>query len=237
MDCKTARLLLDFARPLAAELEEGDGDALASHLADCSDCAAVRRTEQRFDEPIGRAMRDVPVPSELRDRIVHRLAAQRDSWYRRRIFGPLVGAAAAGLFVWFGLHELTRPIEPDLARLQDEINAVGTPTPIVVQWLQRRDGKEPPGFNAGLLTHSALADFQGKKVPLLEYRQGADQAWVYVLNDRDFNLKSLEGQAHGSSGRYSVTVLTNPDDPHTAYVVIFTGQDLAPFMQTGRPST
>ncbi len=35
MDCKTARLLLDFYRPGATVLERADADALEGHLAAC----------------------------------------------------------------------------------------------------------------------------------------------------------------------------------------------------------
>jgi hypothetical protein len=234
MDCKTARLLLDFARPLATELEEGDGEALANHLAECSACAAAQRAERQWDEPIGRAMRDVPVPPELRGRLLQRLAAQRDAWYRRRVFWPLVGAAAAACLLALGIHELNRPIEPNLARLQGEINEAGDFAP---RWLGAHENKEPPGFDAVWLTHSGLAHFQGKRVPLLEYRHGPDQAWVYVLTDRDFNLKALEAQGAGPSGRYSIRLLADPNDPGIAYVVIFTGPDLSPFQRTSRPST
>lgn len=237
MDCKTARLLLNFAQPLAPELEEGDSEALNNHLAECPACAAVQRLERSLDEPIGRAMRDVPVPPELRGRLLHRLGAQRDSWYRRRVIGPLAGGLAAALLVWSGAQWLNRPVEPDLARLQEEINAAGTPVPDVVRWLRRHDCKEPPTLDAALLAHSALAEFQGKRVPLLEYRRGAEVAWVYVLSDRAFNLGSLKGQLPALSGRFSLTVLADPDDPHTAYLVIYSGQDLSPFLQASRAAT
>lgn len=236
MDCKTARLLLDFARPGATELDEGDGEALATHLAECSTCAIVQQHERRWDEPLGRAMRDVPVPPELRGRLLQCLAARRDAWYRRRVWPALAAAAAAALLIWLGVGHLVRPLEPDLVRLHEEMNLAGTPAAAVTDWLQRHDGNEPPDFNASLLTHSALVDFQGKRVPLLEYRQGAEQAWVYVLHDGDFNLKSLDGQLHGPSGRFSIAVLVHPDDPHTAYVVVYTGADLAPFLQSVRPA-
>ena len=43
MDCKTARLLLDFARPQAHELVAGRSAALESHLDRCPDCHRLAR--------------------------------------------------------------------------------------------------------------------------------------------------------------------------------------------------
>ena len=66
MDCKTARLLLDFARPAVAELATDYVQALQRHLAGCSDCASLERADRTFDAQIGRAMVAVPVPAGLR---------------------------------------------------------------------------------------------------------------------------------------------------------------------------
>ena len=85
MDCKTARLLLDFARPLCPELDTADAEALHSHLAECPECGPFAAGERRIDGHFGRAVRDVPVPEHLRDRLVKRLAVERDAWYRRRL--------------------------------------------------------------------------------------------------------------------------------------------------------
>src|SRR5262249_43950502 len=107
MDCKNARLLLEFARPQCAELEATDAEALERHLADCPDCATLAQYERRLDERLGQAMRAVPVPQDLRKRLLNRLAVERDAWYRRWLVraAGLVGAAAAiGLVVWAGIN-------------------------------------------------------------------------------------------------------------------------------------
>ena len=96
MDCKTARLLLNFTRIDSQDLEEDEAEALASHLAGCQDCGAVTRAEQKLDDHIGRAMRHVTVPDGLRDRLLLRLANQRDLWYRRWVADRrVVGAGLA----------------------------------------------------------------------------------------------------------------------------------------------
>src|SRR5947209_7636374 len=108
MDCKNARLLLEFARPGGRELEAADAEALHQHLAECSECAALAHDEQRADEHLGRAMRDVPVPAGLRERVLKRLSVERDAWYRRWLVrwaaaaAVLLAVGLLGYHYWFG---------------------------------------------------------------------------------------------------------------------------------------
>src|SRR5438067_12236471 len=99
MDCKTARLLLDFARPRAPEVEPDDADALDRHLADCPACAALAGDERRLDDALGRAMRQVAVPDRLRQQVLNRLEADRAEWYRRWYGHGLRAVLAASLLV------------------------------------------------------------------------------------------------------------------------------------------
>ena len=59
LDCRTARRLLDFARPGGYDLVDEDRSALERHLANCSDCDAAARGGRQLDEHLGRAVRDV----------------------------------------------------------------------------------------------------------------------------------------------------------------------------------
>ena len=49
MDCRTARLLLDFARPRPAELAAEEAAALEGHLTGCPECDSLARTERQLD--------------------------------------------------------------------------------------------------------------------------------------------------------------------------------------------
>src|SRR5262249_5113539 len=117
MDCKTARLLLEFARPCQAELPAEDADALDAHLTSCGDCDALARAERAGDARIGQAMRDVPVPAGLRSAILAKLSADRGGPQIRRAGWTLrIAAAAAVLFliaclgyVWYGNR--ARPLD------------------------------------------------------------------------------------------------------------------------------
>ena len=237
MDCRTARLLLEFARPLATELDEGDGEALASHMVECSACASIQGTERKLDESIGRAMRDVPVPPELRSRLVQRLAAQRDLWYRRRIVWPAVAAAAAVLLAWLGIHvvdpaDRTQP-GPFSGRNQLGPNARPGRGPVA----QRHDGKGPPGFDAGLLDSHRAGGFSGQAGALAGISPRCGPGLGVCPPRPRLQSQGEDEPAQGPSGRYAIAVLKNPDEPHIAYVIIYTGPDLSPFMQTARPAT
>src|SRR5947199_10073810 len=103
MDCKTARLLLDFDRPGAADLERADADALEGHLAGCPQCDALAHSERQLDATLGRAMRQVEVPDGLRAQLLARLEAERGAWYRRWYghgFRALAAAAAVLVLLW-----------------------------------------------------------------------------------------------------------------------------------------
>ena len=70
MDCKTARMLIEFALPRCGELDAQESQALDNHLRDCGECAQAARVEFDADRHVSRAMRDVPVPSGLRERTI-----------------------------------------------------------------------------------------------------------------------------------------------------------------------
>ena len=62
MDCKTARLRLEYARPASAEMDATEAGALDEHLSTCETCDQLARAEHRADEAVGKAMRRVDVP-------------------------------------------------------------------------------------------------------------------------------------------------------------------------------
>src|SRR5207248_2367059 len=109
MDCQTARLMLEFARPQHIELDPRDLRALEAHVAACPDCALASQQERQFDEKVGRAMCKVDVPDRLHSRIMARLTEDRaaNSWrQRKRLMSGLLAAAAAllltlGGWLWY----------------------------------------------------------------------------------------------------------------------------------------
>src|SRR5262245_38578280 len=104
MDCRSARLLLDFDRPqlqgTRPELEGDEVEALRTHLADCDACRSLAQDERAADDALSRAVKAVPVPDGLRDRLLARLSAERDAWWRRVLLRSAGVAAAVFLAVW-----------------------------------------------------------------------------------------------------------------------------------------
>ena len=76
MDCRAALEILDVVRPDSADRTEPEVASAAAHAEDCPRCEERFRSRQEFDRRIGRQMRAVPVPSDLRSRL---LAAIRDA--------------------------------------------------------------------------------------------------------------------------------------------------------------
>ncbi|MBY0523496.1 MAG: DUF3379 family protein [Gemmataceae bacterium] len=232
MDCRTARLLLDFARPLATELEESDGEALATHLAECPTCGALRRTERRLDDHLGRAMLAVLVPDGLRERVLGKLAAQRDSWYRRRLLIWGTGAAAAaaivvGLSLTFLAHKPVLDMVTARAianrPLPDRSEEVGA-------WFGDAGLEGPPQFEYARLTNCEWASFQDHRLPMLEFRKGNEWARVYIVTEGQFDLKALKATQPDASGRaVMIDVLEHPTKPGVAYIVKYTGGVLPAF--------
>lgn len=247
MDCKTARLLLDYARPAPAELPGGDAAAVEGHLTACPECEAAARAERQVDDHLGRAVRDVPVPDGLRDRLLARLRAERRRWYRRwALRGAAATAAALALVLglWQPWHRTALP-SPDLERLVQHVSEnnaarVSADPDRVQTWLRTEYGNDvwrtPHDFdlralNYGLLTYADLAEFQGKTVPMLLFANGPAQVRVYVLSSDQFGLEELKQQqprldSHG----YTVEPRADPDDGRILYLFIYTGNSMDPFL-------
>ena len=95
MDCRTARLLFEFARPRPAELDQQEAESLESHLRDCCESGQLARAEHEADEHLALAIQNVAAPDGLRDRIRKRTHTERRSWYRRRLRDLAAAAVVA----------------------------------------------------------------------------------------------------------------------------------------------
>jgi len=241
MDCRTARFLLDFSRPLTKELEETEAEALQDHLADCAECGALAQAERSADHHIGMAMRAVPVPEGLRERLLQRLDAGQRPHDRRRWLWRLAGVAAAAclvLGVWGFVGWRNRPARIDVERLADSmiVPDVSNPLPDSLERFFQDQGVStvvPPSWNYRRLRYYGLVDVQEKRVPLLLFVHEQDQARVYILSDKQFDLEdALSKQQNAGSGcRYEVR---SSRDNHFAYLIIYTGDSLEPFLAGGR---
>jgi hypothetical protein len=240
MDCKSARLLLEFDRPAAGELDAAEAVVLQQHLQSCPDCHEAAQAERRLDEAVGQAMRAVPIPDGLRMRLLGRLQVDRDRWYRR--FGLRVAAAAAvflllaGGVTWLGMN---RPGKIDLPRAQANADERMAATRTRVdEWLKHVGGQNleaPPNFEYALLESYALTNFEGfQDVPTLYFRSSGGRAFakVFVLSGQRFDLSYIQGQADPSlkSGPVKVDVRTHPTNLEILYLVFYNSDNLTPFL-------
>jgi len=237
MDCKTARLLLDYHRPRRTELDPAEARALEDHLAACPDCDAAARAERRLDDQFGRAVRQVEVPPGLKARLLDRLAADRR---RRRLARTLRFAAVAaalllatwGGHAWLGSRRTAVDLQALWNRIQERL--VNPPADgAAVQAAFRRMGVDavpPERFNYAYLAAYGLAEFQGDWVPQLVFVRNDPlskvhaYAQVYILSARRFNLATLPGDFRPEEG-YAVRVDVLPGGEQ-AYVVVHTGDNL-----------
>jgi hypothetical protein len=236
MDCRTARLLLDFARPRCTELPADDADALSAHLAGCADCDSLSRGERAADARLGEAMRAVSIPDGLRGRILDRLETDRGV-HRRRVAGWVVrlsAAAAAVLlavllgFAIFGNRP--RPLDPwtllDQARDRDLADAGK-----VEGWFKEDfdiTTTAPTTFNYAYLKDFGIASCQGRRVPALYFANKDTEAHVYVVTREQFDLDALKETEPIDSGGLHVEV--RREDPDHAFVVIYRGDSLQPVL-------
>jgi len=242
MDCKTARLLLDFARPNSHELDAAEARALEEHLTSCTDCDQLAGAERRADEVIGRAMVAVDVPDQLRSRILTRLAEEQGQRRRRwpvySLRGALAAAAllllAVGLWRW----SMVRAVFPaDRLVLQANDWVIAPPDRKQVQGAFKAQGVEmtaPADLNYNYLRFLMLANVEGRPTPTLLFNNkdrtnaaGLSQyALVYIVSDSQFDLDALPINSQASDGYEYKCFIRRPQGDHFGYVAYYTGDDL-----------
>jgi len=229
MDCSTARLLATFAGPRAAELHQDEAEALAAHLADCPDCAALHQAERKIDERLGRAMRDVRLPPGLRERLVTNLAAERWASQRRKLVRAFAGVAAV-IALALGWYFWPRPlISLDLIALQQK--AMANPPSSVEEVAAAFVPLSAPmptdiNLNHNHLTYCGWGELEGQRVPLLIFQNGSATLRVYILDGKRFDLGPWAGTQ--LSGKVTLE-LRVAADRRFGWLFEYTGDSLKPF--------
>ncbi len=231
MDCPHAKLLLLFHRPgRPSDLAPEDAAALEAHLAGCPACAASHAARAAQDAVVGAAMRAVPVPADLPDRLKSNLASQlRWAWRRAAVRYALAASllvAAYGAFVAYSRPTL------DLAALADHQDRLWqAPAHSATDWLaeHRLADALPEAFDLQLATFVGRRELQG--VPALAMRldaPGRQSAWVYFLRPADHHLRDV------ATGQYTsnVAVRVYRDQPGGWTVVVaYTGNNFHAFLR------
>lgn len=197
MDCKTARLLLDFARPKASELEAEEAAALENHLDHCPDCHRQARGQRQLDACLGKAMRQVEVPAGLRDQLLARLESEHGDWYRQRFAhgARLIAAVAAGLLLIWGLwywvqDRMPSPVDPGQVAESVSFDAIKDPRTRTEEALKRLGVDTPLSpyldyhFLAGPPAWAELPGYPGRKVPMLVFARNGQVARVYLIREK-----------------------------------------------------
>jgi hypothetical protein len=234
MDCPHANLLMLFHRPDgASELSAEDAAALRGHLAACPACAAKLAQRTAQDKLVAAAMRNVPVPSGLADRLKQNAAGQlRSAWRRAAVKYALAACLLVTAYAGYGL--LTRPTL-DVARLADAQDTLWqAPDRTAGDWLAANDLTRavPEDFALQLVTFTGRRDLQGVSVPAMRLDTNGNTAWVYFLRPGDFNLRDA------ATGQYTsnVGVRVYRDLPDGwAAVVVYTGNNFNAFLRGPNP--
>ena len=237
MDCKTARLLLEYVRPRSREVDPAEVRALEEHLSACADCEPLARAERQADEVVGKAMRQVEVPDQLRARILARLQERQGEHRRRRIAYSLrfVAAAAAVVLVALGLWHwhAARPAFPVEQYLQRSTDwTISPPDRPQVEGAFKDQGVEitAPDYNYSRLSWMFLANVEGRQTPLLLFNKGEtsqrpQQALVYIVPDAQFNLSALPARPEGGNEYGYKCAIEYPEGRRYGYVIYYTGDD------------
>jgi len=214
MDCKHARLLLTFVQPHhPTEVDADEAAALERHLAECPTCAAQADDEQRADERIGAAMRDVLLPENLRLGILKRLARERDDWWKSKLW-PAAGVAAAVLIgvvvaqAWFPARPAKLDPEALAANLENPHGLVAVPSRM------KRD----------LLKGCQLITLQNQQVPCFVLEDGPNRAHILVLSKKQFDWDDARNLERNFQ-RHSIRVSVQEIDHQFFYIMIYTGGD------------
>lgn len=241
MDCNTARMLITFFGRQGSELAPEDAAELNAHLAGCPACAAAVRFERQFDDRVGKAMLAVPVPSNLKAKLLDGVAAQRGAWYRQKFYA-LAGLAAAvvltigGVIAW----QIQRAPELTAAGIvnQEDVRAQDRAR-FVDRYLRdhgRPDFRPERPFDLNQLELVGTTDLDGKEVPVLYFVNGPKnaRAKVYVVKDTEFNWKNLPQDGSSQPGGlfgHQVALVRDREKSGVAYVVVFTGAGLELFLE------
>src|SRR5262245_60273664 len=202
MDCKTARLFVPFARPECTELEPADRDALEGHLAECPDCRLEVEAEQSLNGVFGRAMRSVPIPAGLRERLLTRLAGQRRRFYARwavRGFTAAAGLLLACLIIYRAFPDEIENLVLNQSNVPFQLQTPFTPPTPELPIGPYRNKQEmldqlreqgclvvlprdlDDNWDFRLLKYATVETYEGKPTATLLFRKGTATAKVRLL--------------------------------------------------------
>lgn len=236
MDCRTAQQLLPYHGRAAAELTPSDAQALDVHLAECASCAAQLQTEQQLDTHFAQAVRAVPIPIGLRQRLVRRLTLQQKAGQWRRL-DRWVTAAAACILIGLGGYLVLAHQRFDKPLNMRDYGDISQPhsTDQVQDWLDYvlTDSLALPAelrdrWDFDRLNYSCIQRLHSKNVPTLVFQKQDVQTVVYLLRSGQYRPETVAGAFEPESSQNAWKLGGDGEYEYTAVVV----GDEKPFLKT-----
>jgi hypothetical protein len=230
MDCTTARLLLPFLNPRAEQLPEEVAAGLEAHANQCATCTALLQDSGREDRVIAVAMKDVPIPHGLHERLVAGL--HREPVRRRRTWPlrhPRWSMAAAALLLCLAGaigYWMQRPLPIDVEAFAEYSDQASYPEQ-ADNLLSPLHLARPALFRYQFLISSAMEKFEDRLVPRLLFEGNAGQiAEVYILTNKKFDLAASYPKFPAGSGNFKIELRPDPNNPQVAYQIRYSGGPL-----------
>ncbi len=228
MECRDAQFYLRLRRHAADELGPDVTAALNDHLVGCLACAADAGAAASFDRAMTSAMRAVPVPGGLHERLVRHVATKQGAILRNRAYraGALVAASILVACIGLGLFSNTRPtINPD-DYVQRADEQVKDPEGTTQKWLaeQKLPDRLPVDFDYDLLVFRGFERVNGKYVPVVVFRapegNGFAKVYVFAANGQFDHKDIRDAQASHATAK---VVIGQERCRGATYVVVHTG--------------
>lgn len=228
MTCAEARPWLQLRQPLPLESGAELTAALAEHVHGCPNCASLVQHCASFDAVVSKAMRDVLIPVSL----PHQLRIQTENVHRglarQRLLRLVTPLALLLLTSWCGWqYSLNAP--PDTPVPMYELDAwlrnpIDVSTPITLAYLPRALPTElKDRWNWQYYQRAYLADYQGHRMPVLEFKRGTAEAVIVLLAPEQIEPGMLQ-QFDGGRLPYASRLLgTSGANDYLAFVVVRTG--------------
>lgn len=242
MECRDAQFYLRLRRAAGHGGDDLGADltaALDGHTATCPECGPLARAAESFDRAVASAMRAVPVPAGLRERLITQAAKAQGAALRRSVlrYGGLVAAALLLIGVGVGIYAKRPAVDAD-GIVQANDAAVQNPREYAQQWLAAEKLPEnlPWDFDYDLLVGCGYEKVGGRTVPVVTFvaRNGGGRAKVYLFREGDFDTRELrDAQASHFTGQ---AVVGKEQWRGVRYLVVHTGPPnlgLQPFLRSG----
>jgi hypothetical protein len=243
MYCRDAQFYLRLRRHAGDELGADVTADLNRHLAGCPACEADATAAASFDRAVAGALRSVPVPPGLRDKLLAQASAHHGSVIRHKLYRVTAIAASVFLAVGltFGLFSGRPKLDTELV-VQRHDEQIQQPEQALARWLAglKVPPQLPKPFDPELLVILGSEPIQGKDVPVAVFRHRTDPrevAKVYILRSNG-PLDTRDLRPAGISNTVAEVIDESPRHPGVKYLIVYrsTPEGLKPFLDERRGS-